>query len=521
MRFLIAILLFPILGFAQDKYPKQEGVDVLNYSVSLVLNDSTDRIMGKVDVKYQAKETVKALLLDLFNEYEGKGMLVQGVSCHGQPLTYKHENNQISIELTTQMKSEKGALITVLYEGVPQDGLIISKNKFGDRTFFGDNWPNRAHHWFPCIDHPSEKATVDFKVTAPSHYSFIANGLPTGKTTTASGFKTTWFASKYALPTKVMVIGVAKFSISNCGDSTKIPQYAYVDPPEEENGFQDYCSAIEILEWFEQKIAPYPYDKLAHVQSKTRYGGMENASCIFYHENSIDGKKGSEYLFAHEIAHQWFGNSASEDDWHHVWLSEGFATYLTEVYKQETKGDSAFLAGMEAAGRRVFSYQKKYPDSKIIDTNFLDLNRLLSPMVYQKAAWMLHTLRAIVGDKIFWEGVRNYYKQYRYGNATSDLFQEEMEKVCHFSLDSFFDTWLHQSGVPEVKVKYKYKKKKKQLSVKLSQDKNHWFVVPVTFGYKPEIKEVMDGPKMKMVIKDARPPKNGLGFDWEHVILME
>ena len=520
MRKLVFLLFIPIMGIAQDAYERQPGIDILSYDVQIELNDSNDRITAKSEIEFALNNDVEKLFLDLTNEQEGKGMLVQGVFFMEEALSFTHENDRLTIELNQQARKDRSVRLTILYEGEPSDGLIISKNKHGDRTFFGDNWPNRAHNWFPCIDHPSDKAAIKFDVLAPSHYQVISNGEKRISEKLNGGFTRTIYSTPLILPTKVMVIGVAKFSITQCESSDKETQSsAYVYPQEEEDGFSDYCSATEILAWFENKIAPYPYEKLAHVQSKTRYGGMENAGCIFYHENSIDGKQGSKYLFAHEIAHQWFGNSASEKDWHHVWLSEGFATYLTEVYKQETAGEVAFKEGMEQARMKVVRFQTKYPEAKIIDTNITNLNQLLSPMTYQKAAWMLHMLRTIIGDVAFWHGIKSYYNKYQFGNAMSADFQLEMEKASNKKLDKFFETWLYQSGIAKVESTFKYKKKKKELTVLLKQPKRNWFVIPVQFNWSAKDSTVMVAPKMKITFENIEKGELEWKFDLNSNVL--
>ncbi len=520
MRKLVLLLFCPFLGIAQDGYERQPDIDALSYAIEIELNDSNNRITAKSEIEFAMKAGIKSFFLDLSNEREGKGMLVQGVFWGDEALNFTHQNDRLTIEWNQQISQDGSVRVTVLYEGVPADGLIISKNKHGDRTFFGDNWPNRARNWFPCVDHPSDKAAVKFTVVAPSHYQVISNGEQVLLEKLDNDFTRTVYSTALVLPTKVMVIGVAKFSISKCenkGEST--PSSAYVYPQEEEGGFNDYCSAVDILTWFENKIGPYPYEKLAHVQSKTRYGGMENAGCIFYHENSIDGTQGSRYLFAHEIAHQWFGNSASEKDWHHVWLSEGFATYLTEVYKQESAGEIAFKEGMEQARSRVVGFQKKYPNASIIDTNISNLNQLLSPMTYQKAAWMLHMLRNIVGEDAFWAGVKSYYNKYQFGNALSIDFQMEMETASNRDLSKFFQSWLYQPGMVDIEANYKYNERNKSLKVILKQAKTNWFVIPILFSWSSSVPVVMESYKMKITFENIEKPESGWQFDANDDIL--
>ena len=176
MRKLVFLLCIPIMGIAQDSYERQAGIDVLSYAVQIALNDSNDRITAKSEIEVVLSGEVEHLYLDLTNEREGKGMLVQGVFFEEEALSFAHKNDRLTIELNQRIRKDGGLRLTVLYEGEPSDGLIISKNKHGDRTFFGDNWPNRAHHWLPCIDHPSDKASIEFDVMAPSHYQVISNG---------------------------------------------------------------------------------------------------------------------------------------------------------------------------------------------------------------------------------------------------------------------------------------------------------------------------------------------------------
>jgi aminopeptidase N len=130
-----------------------------------------------------------------------------------------------------------------------------------------------------------------------------------------------------------------------------------VYPQNRLEGFYDYAVAVKVLDYFHNHIGPYSYKKLANVQSKTRWGGLENANTIFYYENSVTGKAERESLIAHEEAHQWFGNSAIENDWHHVWLSEGFATYFP-VYIRKCYGQSV---GGEKKRSKIIAYYPKNP----------------------------------------------------------------------------------------------------------------------------------------------------------------
>ena len=183
---------------------------------------------------------------------------------------------------------------------------------------------------------------------------------------------------------------------------------------------------------------------------------MENASCIFYYEESVTGKQEANNLIAHEIAHQWFGNSATEKSWEHIWLSEGFATYLTDIYVLENVSAEAFKARMIDERKKVIGFYERYK-APVIDTAAVNnnLNTLLNPNSYQKGAWVLHMLRLKLGDEVFWKGIRKYYDEFKFGNASTSDFMQVMEEVSGHSLNAFFRQWLYQEGHPKLAISYK------------------------------------------------------------------
>ncbi|MFT7345372.1 MAG: aminopeptidase N [Lentimonas sp.] len=462
-------LCFATTCFAQD-------FEVENYNFKIQLNDKTDLINGEAVLKINFLKPQKIILLDLVNQKEGekKGMNVHSVSIGKHHFIFKQSADKLRINLTEMQDIGTQVELTIHYHGVPADGLVIDINKFGDRTFFGDNWPNRAHHWLPCIDHPSDKATVSFTVVAPHHYSVIANGVKTEETYIDSFQKMTTWVESTPIPTKVMVIGAARFAIEELGAVNEVPMSSWVYYQNKTDGFNDYRVAMDIFSFFEEKLGNYSYEKLANVQSKTRYGGMENAGNIFYFENSVNGKADQEKLIAHEIAHQWFGNSATEADWRHIWLSEGFATYMTDVYLEEVRGKEAMAANLIEERAKVIRYAQNSKNPIIYDETS-DLNKLLNPNSYQKGAWFLHMLRKKVGDDNFWSAVLEYYNTYQNSIATTDDFKRIVEATSKQDLDAFFNQWLYQVNHPKIKVNSSTKRGKTSITVQQKQEENFDF----------------------------------------------
>ena len=442
-----------------DNYPRQLSIDVKNYVFKLELKDDTDTISGEaeIDIVFKA-DGVTDLYFDLISKSaDGKtGMTVSAVGCGGQALSYKHEDNRLQIDLRTAPKKGERRRITVAYSGIPADGLVIGKNKNGDRSFFGDNFPDRCRHWLPAIDHPYDKACCEFAVTAPEVYQVVANGAPVETTSLPGGRRLTRYREAVPITTYCMVIGVARFAVEVVGQVAGTPVQSWIYAQDRDPGFADFRIAMKPMEFFSWRIGPFSYEKLANVQSRTRYGGMENASNIFYYEKVVTGQGRNEGLFTHEIAHQWFGDSVTESDWDHTWLSEGFATYFTHVYNEHTYGRDVMSRGLRTDRDRIIKYFEKNPKSAIVTPANAKLDNILSTNSYQKGGWFLHMLRRLVGDEAFWKGVSTYYGRYQNGNALTEDFQRVMEEVSGKMLDAFFKQWVFTPGQPLVNGDWSY-----------------------------------------------------------------
>ncbi|HEV7783256.1 MAG TPA: M1 family metallopeptidase, partial [Chitinophagaceae bacterium] len=394
----------------------QKNIDVVHYKYEIELNDYDDTIRGQAEIVFivLAKNGLLAtdeLVFDLsnINGKDKKGMIVKeayGITPLPGSSAPKaiHQNDKIRVVARRPIKYGDTGYVYITYNGIPSDGLIISKNSFGKRTFFGDNWPNRAHNWLPCVDDPADKASVEFIVTAPAHYQIISNGIQVEETSLPDNKKLTHYKEDVPLPTKVMVIGAADFAVNNIGDTNCIPVSSWVYAENRAEGFYDYAIGKDILGFFSNYIGPYPYKKLANVQSKTRFGGMENAGAIFYNESTVTGKREEERLFAHEIVHQWFGNMATEKSFAHLWLSEGFATYLTHIFLESKYGTDTLNSRMREEREEIIDFVKRSKRPVVDSTpNFMEL---LNANSYQKGSWVLHMLRRELGDSVFHKAIR-------------------------------------------------------------------------------------------------------------------
>ncbi len=513
MKNILALLIFTgTVCNATDPYPRNPFIDIKKYTFQLEVNDSTDVISGKASILILFKKSITEFELDLANKNaQGFGMEVSEVSVNGKSLTFQHKNDRLKITVDLRITINEQLTFEIIYKGIPQDGLIIGKNKYGDRGFFGDNWPDRGHHWLPVIDHPSDKSAVDFIIIAPLQYAVVSNGLKMEESLIDSKRKLTHWHEEVPIPVKVMVVGIAQFAVQRAGMVDDIVVESWVYPQNRAQGFSDYAVAVKVLDYFHRHIGPYPFKKLANVQSKTRWGGLENASAIFYSENSVNGKGDHESLIAHEEAHQWFGNSASENDWHHVWLSEGFATYFANLYLENTYGHDRLVKEELIDRDQIIKYYQKNP-APIVDTTLTDINKVLSTNTYQKASWVLHMLRHTMGDTVFWKGIRQYYAAYRYGNAMTADFKRVMEESSGKSLTLFFDQWLYEGGHPRITGTWQFNKRKKEVTLEITQIQNGiYFHFPLEIEWTDHKRE----KHLQTVQIDSKSAKVSIKVDFE------
>jgi aminopeptidase N len=507
MRYLSSLLLLLLVNstvsFA-DNYPRNYAVDILHYRFELTLSDKSDEIIGQttIDVLFNT-DSSRQLRFDLVNrsaQLQGKGMQIEAVLFDNKHISFVHDNNALLIKLSQPFPRNQIASFVVRYRGIPADGLRIGNTKHGERSFFNENWPNRTRHWLPTVDHPYDKATNEFIITAPAHYQVISNGLLVEESILNADQKRTHWKQAVPISSWLYVLGVAKFAVQYVDHFEGKQIQTWVYPQDRNNGFHDFAIPTkDVMGFYSTYVGPFAYEKLANIQSPSVGGGMETASAIFYGENLVNGKRDNRLrnVVIHEIAHQWFGNAVTETTWDDAWLSEGFATYFTMLYQEYAYGENVYTDELKKARTRVFNFYNKDTTYKIIDNRTAEEGPVTNDMTYQKGAWVLHMLREKMGHEAFKNGIKAYYKKYFNRNATTDDFFEEMQKFTENELSTFRNQWLHRPDVLNLEATWTYDVNSSQLEISFEQKQlsGFYFNVPV------EIELIESGGKGKKLIK--------------------
>jgi aminopeptidase N len=270
----------------------------------------------------------------------------------------------------------------------------------------------------------------------------------------------------------------------NPTERTVTPLSYYVPLTDKELAMQGFSTANPSLKFFSQTVGPYPYEKLALIVGATRFGGMENSSAVVFTSTLFNTRSRAEpiskvfkiregivSLVAHEIAHQWFGDSVTESTWADLWLSEGFATYFAGLMIQHYEGEQAFQQYMKRTADEYLNYEKR-KSTPIHDTETENLLQLLNANNYQKGAWVLHMLRSSLGDEVFFRGIRDYYQKHKDSTATTEDLRVALEKASGRNLKVFFSRWIYGAGHPRYELTWEWKQtnsKEGVLTINLNQ----------------------------------------------------
>ncbi|HUR98209.1 MAG TPA: M1 family metallopeptidase [Pyrinomonadaceae bacterium] len=529
---IVACLLFSS-AFAQRKERLVDSWQPTHFDVAITFDGTLSQIASAttaIDVRAR-KGDVGVIDLDFGT------MPVAGVTVDGRAVKFAQHDEKLDVFLPTPTRLNQTLRVSVNYSGIPKDGLILSKDKDGFPSAIGDNWADRVHHWIPCLDHPSAKASVTFTVTAPSDYQAVANGAQLSMKVNPDRTKTWVFNETRPVSPYNMVVAVGRFATGTLRSASTFPITYYVPQSEGRYAERGFAPAAPSVVTFSNLVGPYPYKKLALIVGATRFGGMENANTIVfspnYFKNFENSAAAKSKLFgipnsavevdAHEIAHQWFGDSVTESTWSDLWLSEGFATYFAGLFLERNEGPERFKEYMRKNAQGYLAYEKTRR-APIHDTQTEKLFDLLNPNNYEKGGWVLHMLRGMLGDKVFFAGLRSYYDRHKDGLASTEDLRRDMENVSGRDLKNFFDRWIYKAGHPVYQVKWRSMGKGMIGLTLLQAQADEAFLQPVTVEIRTKAgkRRVIVRPDSKettVAVKSANP--GSIVIDPDEAILKE
>ncbi|WP_204942020.1 M1 family metallopeptidase [Micromonospora luteifusca] len=414
------------------------GYDVDRYTVKVRYDPEKDQLTGTTTVQASATADLSTFNLDL------AGLTVTAVTVDGAPATHRRERNELVIKPASGLINGNGFVAEITYEGVPKP---LKNETLGDGGFLHTSdgaialgQPESASTWFPVNDHPSDKAAYDFEITVPDGLTAVSNGVPGGKAS-KDGWTTWKWSEKSPMASYLSTVVIGEFRITTATHRGK-PVYSAVAIAANGSADSSIAETTKVADYLETVFGPYPFDAYGGVvvtDSRISYA-LETQSRPVYAASFFRQGANTEVV-AHELAHQWFGDSVALAKWEDIWLNEGFATYAEWLWAEHTRKYTAEEA-FETAYARASAQVWKTPPGKP------GVKELFSESVYQRGGMTLHALRVAVGDKAFFEIVKTWAAEKRNGTATTAEFVAFAERISGKQLDALFDAWLYGTRKP-------------------------------------------------------------------------
>lgn len=475
--------------------------DVLHYRIQLKFDEGRRSFQGETQITLRPLNPgFDTCVLD------AETFRVSGVKGErNEQLAFEQTPGKLTIHLGREFSQREKVILNVSYSaieavdperyGMPKGyGLGLGfKNATADHPQLINtlSFPEGARHWFPCYDHPNDKATSELIATVKAKYQVISNGkLVSATAGPAPGEKTFHWKQDQPHSTYLFVL-VAGPYVKVADSLGTLPLAYWVYEKDARDARRSFARTPEIIEYFNQELGyPYPWPKYDQIAIPEFGGGAESTNATVIGDGTIHDAKAdkdfpSHWLVAHEAAHQWWGNLLTMRDWSHTWLNESFATYSEYLYSKHSLGDDEGALNLLAKKDQYLKEAHERYQRPIVFDHWYVPNDNFDRHTYQKGAVVLAMLRSLIGDEPFRRAISTYLGKYAFQSVTTRQFTDVVRDSSGQDLDWFFEQWLYRPGHPVFAISYTWDGSKVKLKVAQTQDMSGRipvFRVPVTIG---------------------------------------
>lgn len=470
-----------------------QNFDVTYYRLEWRTDPAFRFINGCVTSYFKITSSTNSIIYDLSDSLK-----VDSVKQRNSSLSFSQQNNSLQINFATFEALGNFDSVSIYYHGVPPNtgfGSFVNSIHNGAPIVWTLSEPYGSRDWWPCKNGLDDKAdSIDVYITAPQQYSAASNGLRQSEVISGNE-KTTHWKHRYPIASYLVCMAVSNYSeFENhvqVGSTNLLMQtFCY---PESLSLFQQNTPLVlASLQFFSKIFGPYPFIKEKYGQVQFGWGGGQE------HQTSTFIVTPQESLMAHELAHQWFGDKITCGSWQDIWLNEGFATHLASM-DMENKYPSTVMVTRKHEIESITSL----PGGSVFVNDTTNVNRIFdSRLSYTKGSHLLYMLRWILGDSVFFQGMRSYFNDtsIAYGFARTKDFQRNLEKVSGVNLDYFFKEWFYGQGFPSYDVQWK-QVDNNFVSIKMNQTTSD---PSVTFFQLPVALQFKNSNQQKTVVVDNK-----------------
>ena len=430
-------------GIGDPYVPKEGngGYQVTRYDLDVHYDPSTTRLDGVATVSMKATQGLSRFNFDLY------GLRVTGVTVDGVTATFRqHGKHELTVTPAAGIGS--GAKFTTMVEYGGKPDLYQDPDLGASGWFVTDDGaivvgePEAGMFWFPVNEHPSDKARYCVDATVPEGLTAVSNGTLSGPASTVGGWSTWSWCARDPMASYLATLAIGTWRIDELTSDGGVPILNFVDESLPRRVDRTLALGGDMVDFFSRRFGAYPFEVAGGIaDTHQSYYALENQTRPTYDVGTAKWS-GLESVVAHELAHQWFGDSVSVTRWRHIWLNEGFATYAEWMWDAHAGGPSVAARFDRAYSRPAKS---SFWDLEVADPGYADM---FAGPVYYRGAMALHALRLTVGDHDFWQIVRSWAQTKAGGNGSTAGFKKLAERASGQQLDALFRDWLVEGDKP-------------------------------------------------------------------------
>jgi len=465
MKTILSIVLILSIIFIKNANSQNFNYDIKYHRLEFKVDPAIKYIEGKITTYFEPlSQNFNQISFDLIDELN-----VDSIKYHNTTLDYSHNRDVLTINFTEKISVAILDSISVYYHGVPTHsgfGSFITSSHWGHPIMWTLSEPYGAKTWWPCKQALNDKAdSIDLIVTTQKEYKVAGNGLIVNETIIGDSLKTTHWKHKYPITAYLIAFAVTNYAeyydYVPINDSVTIPILEYVYPEDSSYIRLKSPDIIDVFQYYCDSFLMYPFVNEKYGQAQFNWGGgMEHQTMTFL---SSFGHS----LMAHELAHQWFGNYITCGSWHDIWLNEGFAVYLEGLTCEQGLSNKSW----DDWKATTMSKATEYPEGSVFVEDTSSVSRIFNHnLTYMKGGMILHLLRGQIGDKAFFDGIRNYLRDPKlaYSYARVDNLKQHFENTSNCDLTYFFEDWYYGEGYPEYSI-YWWQTNDNQLHININQ----------------------------------------------------
>jgi hypothetical protein len=412
--------------------------DISYYDIDWRVDHINEIIYGEVGIYgFPTIAELDSVVVNLMND-----LTIDSIYNSSGLMSFTHVANHVNVELGAIHTPQDQIGFTIVYHGHPGPGIdgmygLYFTSSYGNPLIYNSSEPYHSRTWWPCNDIPIDKAdSVDIRITIDNSLTASTNGVIISQADNGDNTHTTHWKHRYPIPTYLVCLGICNYQVweqyYHYSPTDSMPIFNYVYPSAYTTSLETFSVTPYTLELFATLFGEYPFVDERYGHTHAPIGGME------YQTNTFISSGASQETVVHEIAHQWWGDLVTCRDWPNIWLNEGFATYCEGLYYESIGGSELYHDYMYD-----ITYLEYPPGYTIYVEDTSETWYIFTSRVYRKGAWVLHMLRHITGDEIFYDILDQYKAQYSFGTAVTEDFQQVCESVSGLDLEAFFQQWIY------------------------------------------------------------------------------